>query len=226
VIDAGCGTGRVTAKLLERLPRGRVIAVDISRQMLATARETLSGHADQVTFLEKDLADLDLDGVADAVFSTATFHWIPDHDALFRSLFRSLKGGGALEAQCSGEGNLSHFRKLAGRLLLEEPFKPFFVGWQEPWHSEGPDETRRRLLAAGFQDVETWLEPAPTSFNSADDYSAFVRTVVGRSYLQQIGDQQTGNLLIDRLTQAASRDDAGFSLDYVRLNLRAISSRA
>jgi trans-aconitate 2-methyltransferase len=210
---------------MERLPRGRVIAVDISGPMLAAARETLSGHADRVTFLRRDLVDLELDGAADAVFSTATFHWIRDHDALFRSLFRSLRARGALQAQCGGEGNLSHFRELAGRLLHEEPFRPFFAGWQEPWHSEGADQTKQRLLAAGFKDVETWLEPAPTTFKSASDYAPFVRTVVGRSYLQQIGEPETGNLLVEMLTEVASEEDPPFTLDYVRLNLRAISSR-
>jgi trans-aconitate 2-methyltransferase len=224
VIDAGCGTGRLTAKLLERVPRGRVIAVDISGPMLETARETLSAEAERITFLQKDLVDLELDAAADAVFSTATFHWIRNHDALFRSLVRALRPAGKLEAQCGGEGNLAHFHELADRVLAEEPFKPFFTNWAQPWHSEGPEETRRRMLAAGFQDVRTWLEPAPTTFKSADDYAGFIRTVVGRSYLQQIGDRVIGNQLIERLTEAAARDDPPFTLDYVRLNMRAISS--
>src|SRR6476620_7833132 len=58
VVDAGCGSGRVTEQLLARLPRGRVIAVDASEKMLAAARERVS--ADRVTFLHQDLAALDL----------------------------------------------------------------------------------------------------------------------------------------------------------------------
>src|SRR3981081_3877322 len=85
VLDAGCGSGRVTAQLLERLPRGRVIAADSSPAMLDAARTTLSAFADQVTFLQTDLLAIDthLQERVDVVFSTAVFHWIADHPRLF-----------------------------------------------------------------------------------------------------------------------------------------------
>src|SRR5829696_2457690 len=57
VLDAGCGTGQVTATLLERLPRGRVVALDGSAQMLAAARERFAGDP-RVTFVHADLGEL------------------------------------------------------------------------------------------------------------------------------------------------------------------------
>src|SRR5438067_13929126 len=59
VLDAGCGSGRVTAQLLERLPRGRVIAADLSPAMLAEARSVLQPFGDQVAFVQADLLDVD-----------------------------------------------------------------------------------------------------------------------------------------------------------------------
>ncbi|MBX5442229.1 MAG: class I SAM-dependent methyltransferase, partial [Solirubrobacteraceae bacterium] len=102
VLDAGCGTGRVTELLLERLPRGRVIAVDGSPAMLEQARERLGGD-DRVRLRQADLQRLDLHGQrVDAILSTATFHWIPDHERLFARLHATLRPGGRLVAQCGG----------------------------------------------------------------------------------------------------------------------------
>src|SRR5215218_4711092 len=82
VLDAGCGTGRVTELLLARLPRGRVVALDASAAMLEQARGRLARFGDQVTFVEADLEQpLPVAEPVDAVLSTATFHWVLDHDA-------------------------------------------------------------------------------------------------------------------------------------------------
>src|SRR5438045_5843592 len=100
VLDAGCGTGRVTALLLERLPRGRVVALDGSPSMIEEARRRFAGDA-RVELVTADLArPLPLAAAVDAVLSTATFHWIADHGALFRNLAAVLRPGGRLCAQC------------------------------------------------------------------------------------------------------------------------------
>lgn len=139
VMDAGCGTGRLTAFLLERLPRGRVIAADQSANMLRAAREHLlprfSGRAE---FLHSDLSALDLDRVYDAVFSTATFHWVADHDQLFARLFRALRPGGRLVVQCGGGENLRRLHERA-RVLRDAPeISRYFAAWREPcgWRPE------------------------------------------------------------------------------------------
>jgi len=121
VIDAGCGSGRVTERLLERLPNGRMVGVDGSAEMIKVAGERFAGE-DRVSLIVSDLLELTpelLDengaaGSADAVFSTATFHWIVDHDLLFSRIHSVLKPGGRLVAQCGGEGNVAdHARAIA-----------------------------------------------------------------------------------------------------------------
>src|SRR4051794_33026047 len=100
VLDAGCGSGRLTERLIDRVPDGRVIGVDVSASMIDAARKRLGADAD---LRVADLVGLDLGGeTVDVVFSTATFHWIADHDALFASLRAVLRPGGRLVAQCGG----------------------------------------------------------------------------------------------------------------------------
>src|SRR3954471_17642188 len=80
VLDAGCGSGRLTERLIERLPEGRVLAVDGSEDMVRKARQRLGDRAE---VWQADLASLELESPVDAVFSNAVFHWIPDHEGLF-----------------------------------------------------------------------------------------------------------------------------------------------
>ncbi|MDP8907552.1 MAG: methyltransferase domain-containing protein [Chloroflexota bacterium] len=221
VIDAGCGTGRLTELLLERLPDGRVLAIDRSANMLAQAEAHLRPRfGDRVTYLQADLGLLDLDGVADGVFSTATFHWLPDHPRLFTSLFRALRPGGRLVAQCGGGPNIARLRERLAPLMASEPFAPYFAGWPGPWTFADAAETADRLHAAGFVDVATDVIPAPTTLPDEARYREFLATVVLGTHLDRLPDDASRERFLDPLVAAAVADDPPFTLDYWRLNLQ------
>lgn len=220
VLDAGCGTGRLTAELLERLPRGSVIAVDVSRNMLQKAEEFLTPRFEgRVRFVEADLANLSLDAVCDGVFSTAAFHWVKDHDAMFRGLARALQSGGWIEAQAGGRGNLDDVHHRILDIVETDEFEGFFENWDDPWEFPSPEVTTRRMLEAGFVDAEAWLEPAAFRLQGRDQYREFLREVILRPYLARIDDPELKAKFLEELvTQAVS--DPEFKLDYVRINLR------
>ena len=129
VLDAGCGSGRVTRMLIERLPRGRVIAVDAAPSMVEEARAALGDDAEVI---HSNLAELELDERVDAVFSNAVFHWVPDHDALFARMRAALVPGGRLVAQCGGAGNVQHFHAIAKEVGEADPFAGHLAGWVGP----------------------------------------------------------------------------------------------
>jgi trans-aconitate 2-methyltransferase len=211
VLDAGCGSGRVTAVLADRVPDGRVYGVDAAPSMVRHAQSALG---DRAIVLCQDLVELALPEPVDAVFSNATFHWIADHDALFAALHRSMKPGARLVAQCGGRGNIDAFRALAGDVAGEQPFAEHFAGWQGPWNYAGPEETTERLTRAGFADVSCWLEPKAVT---PTEPAGFVQTVCLVRHLDRLANELRGPFVHRVLERAGDP----LILRYVRLNMTA-----
>lgn len=221
VLDAGCGSGRLSEKLLERLPRGRLIALDSSQNMLREAKAALHRFGDKVTYLKADLGALELDRVADAVFSTATFHWVLDQDALFAGLLRALKPGGLLVAQCGGTGNLHAIHQRAEALMHAPPFSGHFAHWKDPVYFASPEETLARLTRLGFEEPRAWLEESPTPFPDAAAFRRFIQSVVLRVHLEHLPSETLRSQFLDALVAQAEADQPPLTLDYVRLNIEA-----
>jgi trans-aconitate 2-methyltransferase len=208
VLDAGCGSGRVTEQLLERLPHGRVVALDGSPSMIEAARERLARFGDRVEYVVADLGrPLPIEGAVDAVLSTATFHWVSDHDALFRNLAAVLRPGGWLVAQCGGVGNIARVQRvLAG----------IGDGWLGPVHFETVLATATRLDAAGFVGIECWLSDEPTHFEPGEPYETYLRTVVLGAHLDRLPKDEH-----DAFVRAVADGIGEPMIDYVRLNIVA-----
>jgi trans-aconitate 2-methyltransferase len=221
VLDAGCGTGRLTADLLEGLPNGRAVGVDLSQNMLRAAREHLKGFGSRASLVAADLKALPFCEVFDVIVSTAAFHWVLDHDLLFANLHRALRLGGRLHAQCGGGPNLARLRKRMSDLARTDEFAPYLGGSADPWLFQDAQSMHGTLRRAGFVEIETSLESAPTVLEGGQPYVDFVRTVIVRTHLEKLPDESARLLYIEKLAELAAKDDPPFLLDYWRLNLSA-----
>lgn len=209
VADLGAGTGRDAEQLLAALPRGRVLAIDGSQQMLAQLRERLAGQLDRVRVLRADLRQpLPVTEPVDAVLSVATLHWLPDHAQVFRSVAGMLRPGGQFVAEAGGLGNIS-----AVQAVLQELGTDDRTGI---WNFAAAAETRARLAAAGFTGIEVGLVPDPARFESAGQLEAFLATVVLGAHLRELPPAERRPLV------AAVAARLGEPVvDYVRLQIRA-----
>jgi trans-aconitate 2-methyltransferase len=212
VIDAGCGSGRVTEALIARLPRGRVIGVDASASMIEAARERLGDRAELHV---ADLVTFALGVDADAILSTATFHWIGDHDALFARLRAHLRDGGRLVAQCGGQGNIANVHAAAREAMAAAPFAAHFADWRGPWNFATPQDTERRLAAAGFAQTKAWLQERPVS---PDDPHAYLTEINLGAHLGRLPEELRSPFVDDVIERLGG---APITIDYVRLNIDA-----
>jgi trans-aconitate 2-methyltransferase len=211
VLDVGCGTGRVTEAVLELVPDGRVLAIDASQEMVDLAGERLG---DRARVWRQDVLGLVLDEPVDAVVSTATLHWVPDHDRLWQRLAAALRSGGILEIQCGGQGNIDRVREVIDAVAADS--FPELEGWS-PWVFAGPQETHARLEAAGFTSVRCWLEKQPTR---PDDLAGFVRSSILPAHVARLPEERRepfAAAVVERVREP---------LDYVRLNVSAVRALA
>ena len=220
VLDAGCGTGKITRLLVERLPRGHVVAMDASPDMLSVAGRELASFGSRVEFVRAALPDLPLRAPVDAIFSTATLHWVLDHPAVFRAFHAAVRAGGQLEFQCGGVGNLHRLHDRAAALGGTEDFLDAFEGFEQPWCYASAKETAKELRAAGWTRVHTWLEVRPTPFSDAAAFSDFISNVNLRPFLARL-DEDRARRFTAALVEAAGRDEPPYVLDYIRLNASA-----
>jgi len=222
LLDAGCGTGKLTRILLQNLPRGRVVGLDLSRNMVQHAQQDLQPEfGDHVRFVAADFVALPFRDCFDGIFSTASFHWVHDHDALFRSLYRALRPRGSLHAQCGGGSNLARLRDRVNVLLQADEFSPYLGDFREPWYFSDAESAASRLRAAGFENVETDIEPASYSAESSEKFKEYMRTFVLHRHLELLPGDSVRTLFLQQLADASAQDDPPWTLDYARLNLRA-----
>ena len=210
VLDAGCGTGRVTQLLLERVPRGRVIGVDASPSMIERARENLG---DDIELLVADLTELQIDEPVDMVFSTSTFHWILDHDRLFAALHRALKPG-RLAAHFGGAGNVERLTSEIGAVARETPYSEHLAGYEFPWLFATSEEMTARLESAGFEVVRCASEERRLELSDPREWHRTVGMPVQLAKLPE-------NLREPYLDAVLERMSDPSRLRFVRLNVEA-----
>jgi len=213
VLDAGCGSGNVTEDLLAKLPDGRVVGVDGSPSMIEEATARL-GDDPRTSFVCQDLAELRLDERVDAVFSNATFHWIGDHAKLFGSLAAATKPGGALVAQCGGRGNVAEVIDALAVVNRQEPFAGTFGDRVDPWNFAGPEETEMRLVEAGYEEVECWLEERVAHPEDPRGFFEASFLAPARQVLDDAGFTEYTDRLLAEMGNPTS-------FNYVRLNMTA-----
>jgi SAM-dependent methyltransferase len=190
--------------------------------MVRLAHDNLKAEfADRVRFVAGDLVALPFRACFDGIFSTASFHWVLDHDALFRNVFASLKKGGWLHAQCGGGPNLARLRERVRSLSRAPEFAHWLADFPEPWFFSDAEGAASRLRTAGFEGIETGLEPASFAASNSREFQDYLRTFVLHRHLELLPQPALRDSFARQVADASARDDPPWTLDYWRLNLRA-----
>lgn len=225
VLDAGCGSGRVTKILSEKAFKGMIYAVDNDTNMLEKAKKNLSSFKN-IKIIMRDLNTIELANIPikfDIIFSNAVLHWIIDHNKVFNNFYNMLKNGGKLCIQCGGYGNLQKTITVFDNIKNSMNFRDYFSNWKISWNFAKPLDTRKILNDIGYKDIEVYLSTAHVNFDSKDNYTQYIKTVVLRRYLQYLPSQDLKNqFLNDGLNEIENNhQNLRWNLDYERLNISA-----
>lgn len=222
VLDAGCGSGSVTFDLRERLPEGKIYALDASAEMIASLAAAVEerGLTDVVP-VHASLTSFTLPEPVDCVFSNAVFHWIPDDDGLFGSLFRATKPRGRLRAQCGGHGNNARVLAAVEAVRREPRFAPHLEGFADTKTYRTPERATEALERAGWRDVRAtlWAEPVP--FEREEDAALYLQTIMLRDHVARLPQDLRQPYTCAVVDETIRRWGAPYAADYVRLDLWA-----
>lgn len=225
VLDAGCGAGKVTLDLLQKLPRGKIYALDYSSEMISKLRSEIHARGVRnVVPLHADLTDFTLPEQVDVVFSNAVFHWIHDDDGLFGALFRATKPGGRLRAQCGGGHIFSKLMPAVDAVRGREPFAAHLVDHDDSKNYRSPEGAVAALERNGWADARADLFDAPVTFESEDEAALYLRTIILRDHVSHLPEDLREGFTRDVVREYIERHGPPFTADYVRLNLWATRS--
>jgi len=175
ILDAGCGTGQLTAQIAAR--GAHVIGIDSASSMIEQARRNFP----DIAFEMGDVRLLGFDAVFDAVFSNAALHWVPEAEAAVRSIRRALKPGGRFVAEFGGYGNVGALVGAAcdalSALGVPNPER------LNPWYFPSAAEYKSLLERNGFTVSLAELYDRPTPLERAGDSLSKWFLMFGQAYL-------------------------------------------
>jgi trans-aconitate 2-methyltransferase len=222
VLDAGCGSGSVTFDLLERLPNGRIYAVDSSPEMISKITQAIEERGlTSVIPIRASLTDFELPEPVEVVFSNAVLHWIPDDDALFGCLLRATKPGGRFRAQCGGGANIARLMEVTKAVEKLEPFVRYLDGSAEFRKQRTAEQAKAAMERAGWIEVRAALFDSPVPFENHDEASLYLRTIILQRHVAALPEEHQEPFLREVIAETVHRFGEPFAADYVRLDLWA-----
>ncbi len=226
VLDVGSGDGKVTAEIAAAVPRGRVVGLDGSPEMIEFAR----AHYDHNRFPNLEFVCLDARRVAlkhsfDIVFSNAALHWIEDHPGILKGVSRVMRRGGRLIISCGGRGNATEILEAVEAVTARDRWRRYFDGFGFPYHFYGPEEYARWLPEAGLSARRVELVPKDMPQAGAGGLATWIRTT-WLPFTERVPESEREDMIQDVVKEYVNRfpaDAAGnVHLKMVRLEVEAL----
>jgi trans-aconitate 2-methyltransferase len=226
LLDIGSGDGKVTAEIASHLPKGSVVGIDNSDEMIRLAQSMFSADAfTNLRFQCEDASNLPFKNEFDIVFSNATLHWILDHRPVLQGIYSSLKRGGKVLLQMGGRGNAGEVMDAFTRIIKEEEWLKYFHGFSFSYGFFGTDEYRLWLRGAGLDAKRVELIPKDAAHQGRSGFESWIRTT-WLPYTQQVQEEKRElfiSQLADVYLQQRPADETGIvHVNMIRLEVEAL----
>ncbi|MFH1441986.1 MAG: methyltransferase domain-containing protein [Candidatus Omnitrophota bacterium] len=226
VLDIGCGDGKVSVEIAKCLPKGFVLGIDNSQEMIRFALKNFPPEKFSNLVFEKiDAIDLPFDNEFDIVFSNACLHWVIDHLSVLKRIKKSLKqGGGKVLIQMGGKGNAAKILEVLEEMLKENRWSKFYNGFAFPYGFYEAEEYKRWLNEAGLKPTRIELIPKDMAHKGKEGLLGWIRTT-WLPYIQRLPEElweEFINELADRYIEKHPLDKDGFvHIAMIRLEVEA-----
>ncbi len=175
VLDIGCGDGKITAQIADRVPQGSVLGVDPSQNMISFARDHFTGAKPNLRFEIADALSLGFDGEFDLIVSFNALHWVVDQGAALRSIAAALAPGGRAELRFVGKGARKSLEGVIDDERHSSPFDRYFQGFATPFVHFTCEQYQELAEANGLKVTRICLFEGAWDFKSRAAFVAFCR---------------------------------------------------
>lgn len=221
VLDIGCGDGKITALLAQKLPEGSVLGIDISQSMIDFA----SLHYPKVdypnlNFQKLDAAEILFENQFDQVVSFSTLHWVMDQKKALKAIHRALIPGGAVCIQTYGTGHMN-VTVIGDYLIHTEKWAQYFPSYTKQRVFFTDTEYQALLECAGFQQVSVIGSWHDTPFANRQALINFAKPLLNFiRHLPAELQQEFTEEVVDKIISIAGVSDDGI-IHYKTFNLQA-----
>lgn len=189
VLDVGCGTGKLTARIAGFAHDGTVIGLDPSAEMLGRAKRLCQLRKNMV-FIQMPAQAMDFDDQFDLIFSNSALHWIKEQEQVLGLVYNALRKGGRLAFQLPAENFCPEFFEYAEGALRELSLERFFAGWERPWFLPDRDTYRALLRSAGFKRLDVFYRDYDLQFSSVGEIIGWWSSAGLRPYLERLPERE------------------------------------
>ena len=224
VLDIGCGDGKVTALIAQRLTTGSVLGIDSSPAMISLAERRHASGDRPPAFQLLDVRNLDEEERFDVAFSNAALHWVRWHPPVLQRVQKALARGGRIVFQMGGRGNAAHFVAVLDAMINSGAWNRYFADFDFPYGFHGPQEYTRWLVAADLTPVRVDLIEKDMQHAGKDGFAGWIRTT-WLPYLERIP-EALRTAFIDALTGEYLRRHPMDELGTVHVLMRRLEVEA
>jgi len=228
LIDLGCGDGKVSAYIAERLPAGTVLGIDNSQDMIDLAGRTFPpSRCPNLAFKQMDVCAIDTSRHFDIAFSNAVLHWVKDHRPVLKGVRECLKPGGRVLFQMGGKGNAQEVGLALLEIISRQPWQPYFTEIPIPFRFFEPEEYHDLLHEARLEPIRVELIPKDMVQPSRSALTGWVRST-WLPFTQRVPEDMREAFigdLVDTYLAGHPLDEQGHAhVAMVRLEVEAINN--
>jgi trans-aconitate 2-methyltransferase len=207
ILDIGCGNGKTTARIADRVPHGSVAGVDASSVMIAFAKEHWLPAHPNLQFAVADARHLPFRQEFDLVVSFNALHWIPDQALPLQSIRSAIKPGGMVQLRLVAKGDRKSLEDTIQETSHSSRWAEYFTGFHHPYLRLTPEQYAALAEQNGLHVLSCRTADKHWDFQSRANFAAFsnVTMVEWTQHVPESGRAAFITDVLDRYQQIASQ---------------------